>query len=223
MRREPAPASETELLVRAQRLAGCSLAEMAARHEVAVPIAPVHAKGFAGQLLELALGADAGSRPEPDFTGLGIELKSIPLRANGTPAESTYLCVATLQPEPGSRWETSLVHRKLRRVLWVPVESDTGRGIGARRIGWPVLWSPSAAQERVLRSDWEELMMLIATGQLESLDARMGQALQLRPKGANGRALVRSHGHDGAPARTLPRGFYLRPTFTHRILADAVP
>ena len=221
MRREPAPATETELLARARGLVGLSLAELAARNEVQVPAEPRRAKGFAGQLLELALGADAGSLPVPDFTGLGVELKTIPLRTNGVPAESTYLCVAQLQERAGLAWEDSLVYQKLRRVLWMPVEASDGQAPGARRIGWPTLWSPSAAEEQLLRADWEEISGLIATGRLEEVDARMGRALQLRPKAASGRALTQAPTADGQPGWTLPRGYYLRPSFTAALLERA--
>ena len=221
MRRESAPSSETELLSRARALVGLSLAELAARQQVDVPEEARRAKGFAGQLLELALGADAGSLPMPDFTGLGVELKTVPLRDDGAPAESTYLCVAQLNDPQDRRWEDSLVYRKLRRVLWVPIEASKGRLPGARRLGWPTLWSPSPDEDAQLRCDWEEISLLIATGRLEEVDARMGSVLQLRPKAANGRSLTQAPAADGVPGMTLPRGYYLRPTFTAALLQRA--
>jgi DNA mismatch repair endonuclease MutH len=38
-------------------------------------------KGWIGILLELWLGASAGSKPEQDFAALGVELKTIPVTA----------------------------------------------------------------------------------------------------------------------------------------------
>lgn len=223
MRREPAPASEAELLARARGLVGLSLRELAQRQQVETPSDPRRAKGFAGKLLELALGADAGSLPKPDFTALGVELKTIPLKEDGLPAESTYLCVASLGARARAAWEDSIVCRKLQRVLWMPVEASRGKAPGARRLGWPLLWSPSAAETAVLRADWEEINTLIATGGLDEVDARMGRALQLRPKAANGRALMRSATAEGEPGWTLPRGFYLRPSFTAQVLRRSAP
>ena len=221
MRREPAPGSEAALLSRARALVGLNLAELAERQQVEVPAEPRRAKGFAGQLLELALGADAGSLPVPDFTALGVELKTIPLRDDGSPAESTYLCVAPLHDRSGLAWEESPVYLKLRRVLWIPVEASRGQAPGARRIGWPTLWSPSAAEDELLRNDWEEITTLIATGRLEEVDSRMGRALQLRPKAASGRTLTQVPTADGSPGWTLPRGYYLRPSFTAALLQRA--
>jgi len=212
------PRSERELLERAEQLAGLPLGALAARVGVTLPLAMRQAKGHAGTLLELALGADAASRPQPDFSGLGIELKSIPVNALGAPTESTYLCIAPLRGAVGQRFEDSIAWRKLRRILWVPIESEPALPLAERRIGWPLLWSPDPQQARTLREDWEELMELIATGSFAQLDARVGQYLQIRPKAANARALAPSFDSAGLPAATLPRGFYLRARLTRSIL-----
>ncbi|MSQ66630.1 MAG: DNA mismatch repair endonuclease MutH [Gammaproteobacteria bacterium] len=216
------PRSEAELLQRAQALAGLTIGGLARDCALVVPTEPRRAKGFAGVLLEIALGADAGSRPAPDFTGLGVELKTIPVDPTGVPRESTYLCIAPLRNASGARWEDSLARRKLARVLWIPLESGVGVGPAQRRIGWPVLWSPSAADLAQLRADWEELMTLLATGQMSQLDARLGRFLQIRPKAAHARALAPSADERGAPSADLPRGFYLRARFTRAVLASGL-
>ncbi len=213
-----APASEAELLARARALAGRTLGEIAATHAFRLPPDLRGHKGVIGELLEIALGADAGSRPVPDFEHLGIELKSVPLGRDERPCESTHVCAVALGEITGQRWETSTVRRKLARVLWIPVEARSVRALAARRIGYALLWSPSAEEEQVLRRDWEEHVELIATGRLGEIDARMGTWLQVRPKGANRDALVPAHAADGSPRASLPRGFYLRTAFTRRIL-----
>ncbi len=43
-------------------------------------------------LLELWLGASAGSKPEQDFAALGVELKTIPVDAAGQ-AAGNHLCL----------------------------------------------------------------------------------------------------------------------------------
>jgi DNA mismatch repair protein MutH len=216
--RVPPPRSEEELLERAEQLAGLPLAALAARAGLTLPQDMRQAKGHAGTLLELALGADAASRPQPDFSALGIELKSVPVNALGAPTESTYLCVAPLRGAVGQRFEDSVAWRKLRRILWMPIESEPSLPLAERRIGWPLLWSPDAHQALTLREDWEELMELLSTGSFAELDSRVGKYLQIRPKAANARALAPSFDASGLPAATLPRGFYLRTRLTRRIL-----
>ena len=103
------PTSETELLSRCQRIAGLSLGQLAAELGVDVPENLLKAKGWIGQLLEFTLGSDAGNAPRPDFTALNIELKTLPVNAEGVPQESTFVCVAELLNTAGQTWESSLV------------------------------------------------------------------------------------------------------------------
>ena len=213
------PADRRQLLSNARRLAGMTLQQLAVQTGREAPTVMTHAKGWTGRLLELALGADAGSLAGPDFTRLGIELKTIPVGKHGKPRESTYVCVAQLEPEALQHWESSLVKRKLSEVLWIPVEADKTIAIGLRRIGNPILWRPDAAQEKQLRQDWQELCDRIALGEIDKLSAAQGKYLQIRPKAANAAALTRDKNQTGAASATLPRGFYLRPSFTGAIIA----
>jgi len=218
----PPPRSETELLERAAALSGRTLRDLAAAAGRIVPPDQRRMKGWVGEFIEDLLGADARSLSEPDFRTLGIELKTIPLNARGRPAESTWVCIVPLAGDPES-WEGSGVCRKLSRVLWVPVEGDRSIPLPARRVGSAFLWSPGPAEEIALRADWEELTGMIALGDLESITARHGRWLQIRPKAANARALTRSTDAGGAPLDTLPRGFYLRAAFTAALLRRHAP
>ena len=95
----------------------------------------MRAKGIAGQILEKALGATAGSRAEPDFVALGIELKTIPLDATGKPKESTFVCSISLSAMADTEWEQSTVLKKLSKVLFVPVEAASETPLRDRRVG----------------------------------------------------------------------------------------
>lgn len=209
-----------ELVHAAQQLAGTTLAELAEQQGVTTPASLRKEKGWIGQLLELALGASAGSKPQQDFPELGVELKTLPLAHNGTPLESTFVCTAPLLHQQQISWATSNVHHKLSTVLWVPILGDRQQAVGSRMIGNPWLWHPSADEEQLLQQDWEEIMELIALGRVESISARHGQALQLRPKAANGKSLTPAIGRNGTLIQTRPRGFYLRSSFTQKLLRD---
>lgn len=213
------PENEQILLAQAQKLAGYTLGELAALANLPIPKDLKRDKGWIGVLLELWLGASAGSKPEQDFAALGIELKTIPVDRLGRPLETTFVCVAPLTGNTGVVWETSHVRHKLKRVLWVPVEGERQIPLAERHIGTPLLWAPSEEEEHQLRLDWEELMDLIVLGQVERITARHGEVLQLRPKAANSKALTDAIGADGSPILTLPRGFYLKKNFTAALLA----
>lgn len=215
---KPEPQSEAELMERAHDIAGLSFAELAEEAGMKVPENLKRDKGWVGQLLEWHLGAVAGSKPQQDFTKLGIELKSIPISYTGKPLETTFVCVAPLTGVHGLTWETSHVRNKLSRVLWVPVEGEREIPLSERRVGSPLIWSPNQEEEYILRSDWEELMELIVLGKFDQISARHGEALHLRPKAANAKALTEAYSANGKPIKTLPRGFYLRTQFTEQIL-----
>ncbi|MDU7100507.1 MAG: DNA mismatch repair protein MutH [Enterobacter sp.] len=103
------PSSESQLLLQAQRLAGFSLGELAAMAGLPIPKDLKRDKGWIGMLLELWLGASAGSKPEQDFAALGVELKTIPVDRQGKPLETTFVCVAPLTGNTGVTWEMDMI------------------------------------------------------------------------------------------------------------------
>jgi DNA mismatch repair protein MutH len=214
-----APRTELELLQSAQALAGLSLGELAERLGLGVPADLRRAKGFVGGLLERALGASAGSRALPDFPELCIELKTLPVDRGGMPLESTFVCTIPLAAIGDVEWDDSRVRRKLLRVLWVPVEGERAIPVGARRIGQPLLYRLTPEDEAELRRDWEELAGLIGRGHVESLTGHLGRSLQIRPKAAHSRARRIGFDAEGVPFAALPRGFYLRASFTRALLS----
>ena len=210
-----APESEAELLARCRALAGKTLGQVARELAVAVPPDQKRHKGWTGELAERCLGATASTRAEPDFQLLGVELKTVPIDRRGLPRESTYICTLTLSELTGASWRNSTVKKKLTRVLWLPVEADPALPLRQRRFGEARIWGPTPEQESVLETDWEEIMELVTTGELDRLSSSQGRYLQVRPKAANAAALGP---YD--QGMTLPRGFYLRSSFTRTILCE---
>ena len=212
------PQTLEQLLSQAQSIAGLTFGELADELHIPVPPDLKRDKGWVGMLLERALGATAGSKAEQDFSHLGVELKTLPINAEGYPLETTFVSLAPLVQNSGVKWENSHVRHKLSCVLWMPIEGSRHIPLRERHIGTPILWKPTAEQERQLKQDWEELMDLIVLGKLEQITARIGEVMQLRPKGANSKAITKGIGKYGEVIDTLPLGFYLRKEFTAGIL-----
>ena len=212
------PQTLEQLLSQAQSIAGLTFGELADELHIPVPPDLKRDKGWVGMLLESALGATAGSKAEQDFSHLGVELKTLPINAEGYPLETTFVSLAPLVQNSGVKWENSHVRHKLSCVLWMPIEGSRHIPLRERHIGAPILWKPTAEQERQLKQDWEELMDLIVLGKLDQITARIGEVMQLRPKGANSRAVTKGIGKNGEIIETLPLGFYLRKEFTAQIL-----
>ncbi|OBX78640.1 DNA mismatch repair endonuclease MutH [Haemophilus aegyptius] len=212
------PQTLEQLLAQAQSIAGLTFGELADELHIPVPIDLKRDKGWVGMLLERALGATAGSKAEQDFSHLGVELKTLPINAEGYPLETTFVSLAPLVQNSGVKWENSHVRHKLSCVLWMPIEGSRHIPLRERHIGAPIFWKPTTEQERQLKQDWEELMDLIVLGKLDQITARIGEVMQLRPKGANSRAVTKGIGKNGEIIDTLPLGFYLRKEFTAQIL-----
>ncbi|MDF1678232.1 MAG: DNA mismatch repair endonuclease MutH [Legionellaceae bacterium] len=212
------PQNEAELLARSAEIEGLSFASLAARLSLPVPLDALKRKGWVGGLIERALGTTAGTSAVPDFHQLGIELKTIPLGMRGKPLESTFVTSINLLTIHQETWETSQCYSKLKRVLWVPVEGDKTIPFPHRRIGRGFLWSADACDASILANDWSDLAGMLGRGALTEVDARMGVYLQVRPKAANARALCYGFDEDGQKVLTLPRGFYLRPSFTEKMM-----
>jgi DNA mismatch repair protein MutH len=213
--------STPDLLARAMALEGRTLGELAARVSLSLAGGALRTKGKAGTVVERLLGATGGSAAVPDFPALGVELKTIPVREDGRPRESTFVCAFSLADADREEWASSWVRRKLACVLWVPVLTPAGSALADRRIGRALLWAPTPAQEAVLAADFATIMGLVGVGRVEALDARTGRWLQARPKAAHGRVRTLAYGPDDERIEALPRGFYLRARFTGAILQDA--
>ncbi|KTC86813.1 DNA mismatch repair endonuclease MutH [Legionella brunensis] len=209
--------NESELLERCAIIEGLSFLQLAALLQINIPENSKR-KGWTGLAIELALGTTAGTKSLPDFSDLGIELKTLPLNNHGKSAESTFVTSIPLLTIHQQQWLTSQCYAKLKRVLWIPIEGAREIPFEQRRIGRGFLWSPSEADERILANDWQELVFMISSGRLEEINAKFGQYLQVRPKAANAKSLCYGFDEEGNKVLTLPRGFYLRSNFTTQIM-----
>jgi DNA mismatch repair protein MutH len=180
-------------------------------------------KGGVGQRLERALGL----RPQHDDVddpASGVEVKTLPFRLDGAGrprvAEATYVTAATATDLVRETWATSRARRKLRRVLFIPVERTRG-GVG--RIGTSFLYEPDAPTWQRLQQDWEDLADLVARGLGFAVSSRRGTILHLRPKARDAAVLTRVDVVDDADVALRPQGFYLRRTFTQALVDARFP
>lgn len=211
------PQSFAELNERAAALLGQNLAVLAQQARLRLPDSTLHGKGFTGELIEILLGADAGSDSAPDFSTLGVELKTMPVDGNLMPLESTFICALNLQNLRGVDFWHSVLWHKMQRMLWVFIRAERERPLPERYVAGYYFYRPSGEDLRQLEQDYNELTSLICEGRIEELTAHLGEIVQLRPKAADGTALTPCVGPDGTLIMTRPRGFYLRRSFTSRI------
>lgn len=211
------PETREILMQRAKKLAGLYLSELAEACEFPVPDLK-RDKGWIGRLLEKSLGAFAKNLPVPDFERLEIELKTLPVDRTGRILETTYVTMVPLLDMEERKWESSKVARKLSTVLWVPILSGKELVFSERLVGHSILWSPDPDELRILKKDWHSHIETIRDGYVDAITARDGEVLQIRPKAAKATDRRWSIDEDGDAIMTHPRGFYLRRSFTQKIL-----
>jgi DNA mismatch repair protein MutH len=207
------------LLSHARALIGVTLADLADGLGLPVPVGRVRTKGWSGTIIERELGAGENHRG-PDFAALGVELKTVPVGPDGQPLESTAVCQIDPISIAGESWDTSYARQKLARVLFVAL-TVPGResSVGDRQVTAVKLWSPSPAEDRLLRGDFELFVReYFRRGRSDEITGHQGTALQVRPKGKNAEDRRRGFGPDGAETAVGKCGFYLRPSFVSRIL-----
>jgi DNA mismatch repair protein MutH len=212
-----------DLLAHARALVGVELGELADGLGLPVPAGLVRTKGWSGQIIEHELGVAAGGARGPDFAALGVELKTVPVSPGLAPLESTAVCQIDPVAIAAESWDESYVRAKLARVLFVALEVPPGaRSVGERRVAAVRLWSPDAAQERLLRADFELFVRgFFRRGRSSEITGHLGAALQVRPKGRNAADTRDGYDARGNPARLGKTGFYLRPSFVAAILKTA--
>jgi DNA mismatch repair protein MutH len=214
------PINETVLLRFAEGLSGCSLGELSGIMLKTIPRTLKANKGFIGCLLEEILGARSGNKAQQDFLDIGVELKTIPINKNSVPLELTFICSVPLKKNIGLMWKNSFFYKKIRRVLWIPIQGEKSVPVSDRFIGKPFLWTPNSIQENLIRSDWEELMDLIILGGIEDITAKNGEVLQILKRSRYHSYLTRAIGKNGEVIFTLPRCFYFKKNLTFSILKN---
>jgi len=211
------------LLAHARALVGVELGELADQLGLPEPVGPQAArrsKGWAGQVIERELGVETGGGAGPDFAALGLELKTVPVDERLTPRESTAVCQIDPVAIAGESWETSTARKKLERVLFVALHVPAGtRGVAERRVTAVRLWSPTPAEDALMRADFELFARdYFRRGRSGAITGHLGQVLQVRPKGRNAADLRDGFDEQGQPIRVGKCGFYLRAPFVAGIL-----
>ena len=219
--RQPAPLSCEELMVRASALEGVTIGDIAGAIGATIPKGRRSTKGFIGQLLEKALGADPEALEQPDFPDLGVELKSMPVAESEAlrPVESTFLTSISMAYADRAVWETSRLRHKLQSVLWIPVDGKWRGEIALRRVRTPRLWRPTLEEFEGLKADWMDLMGAIGAGNAAQLTGRDGKYIQVRPKAAHSKVRVAAPSEHSVDMQH-PLAFYMRASATKGILQE---
>ena len=176
------------------------------------PLGPAHSRGDAGRAIEAFFGIPPNSRPEADFPGAGIELKSVPLieKSVGIRVDQrTAIAQINYVDLAAETWDGASVRKKLH-ILFVFFE----RLRDIPKAEWPIvhvaLWLPDPAVELGIRKDWERVRDKVQSGLAHELSEGDGRILGPCTKGVDGQQL-RSQPFNTLKAK--PRAWALKPSF----------
>ncbi|RIY34115.1 hypothetical protein CKF54_01380 [Psittacicella hinzii] len=214
----PAPKSLAELLCYCDNISGKTLEEVATRHNVEMIYTLQENRGWIGNLIEIALGAVAGSKPTQDFANLGVELKTLAINAKGEAKNDIFVSSLPINGYMMQSWENSHLLYKLKKILFVPIEADPSIPLKQRRIGKAFFWSPTIQELQTLKQDWQTIMNFITLQDFEQLKGNIGNILCVRIKALNRNQSISSKDVDGFKINLAPLSFYLRRSFINQIL-----
>ena len=217
------PQTMAELEQRLHLIMGRSIGELTQLSKLNVA-AYATAKGFAGQLVELFLGAHAHNQSGPDFTKLGIELKTVPVGFDLMPQEHTFICAADLAPRHMIPFAQSALFHKMQHMLFVMLLAprNAGLSMGERRILGYFFFDLTGEHRQQVETDYNEMQELLLSHQFDQLTSSLGNVLQLRPRGLPGKDVVAVHDEEGQLIYTKTRGYYLRSSFTRTLLQSFI-
>ena len=211
----PTTATTEEILERASRLVGQPIGDCLSPTRVVREAAPGNLGRF-GHLLESYFNIVPNSSPEPDFSGAGIELKSVPLkRRPGTGGlkakERTSVSMIDYHSLVEEQWQRASVRKKLARILFVFFEHLPGRAIHEFPVLAVELWSPDAALADDLRRDWEVVLHKVSAGLAHEISEGDGRILGAATKGPNAERTVTQ---PRSSIRAKSRAWALKPSLT---------
>ncbi|MFC6276403.1 DNA mismatch repair protein MutH [Psittacicella hinzii] len=212
------PQTWSQLLTYVQALVGKTVEQIADKHQVELIDSLKLNRGWLGNLIEIALGASAGSKPTQDFIDLGLELKTLAINENGKVKSDIFISSLPLNSYMLQDWQLSHVLYKLKRILFIPVENNPEIPLAQRRIGKGFIWSPNAQQLATLEADWKSIMEIITQRDFTALKSNLGSALCVRVKALNTQQSNTFNDIDLHSINLPPLSFYLRRNFVNEIL-----
>jgi len=179
-------------------------------------------KGFSGNLVNLLLGADAGSDPEPDISSLGIEIKTIPIGDGPTVQWPTKVTSLNYSDLAVTSWPESALFHKLRAVLFVPIVKYDRNSPERWYIRRPFMWLPSKPILVQFEKDYNSIRNLVREhkfGDIHSGKPPGGQGvfLMAKPNAAKGN-VRRVYEVNGEKFSLQPKAWMLRESFTQPIV-----
>jgi DNA mismatch repair protein MutH len=173
-------------------------------------------KSAAAGVLRAYLGVKPKGR-SADFQRFGVEIKTVPVDSSGRPVESTSFPTFIHEELAFETWEDSDLLGRLNRILFILIERAKGQPQEEAVVRRAFFWSPSEAELRAIRMEWEQFRDLIVQGHAAHLPkASETVYIHVRPKGRDARD------RDLAPGGVdvIRKCFWLNDRYVERIVDE---
>jgi DNA mismatch repair protein MutH len=215
-----------DLLDRISAVQGVPFTELARAHGIEWSKIPSKNKSLAGDIAQVAMGVPRNSRPEPDLSYLGLELKTIPIGEGLRVLERTKLRSLNFQDTYDRVFEGSDIEHKLRSIIFAPIVKYDVEKPEHWYIRSPFIWMPSTDVYRQIKADYDEIRGVIRAGTPEALSSKRpprGQgAFMIASTSGRDREDLTSYVHEEREIRTKRRAWMLRKEFTQQIIDENV-
>lgn len=179
--------------------------------------------GFGHVIEESHFGYEINSNAEPDFKGLGIELKVTPIKQNknGTYSakERLVLNIINYMEEANKTFETSSFWAKNQKLLlmfykWLPkVDPRDFKIVEA------ILYEYPEQDLIIIRRDWEKLNQMINDGKAHLLTEKDFEYLSPCTKGANKNSMREQPFND---VKAKQRAYSLKSSYMTSIIREMI-
>src|SRR5688572_2494062 len=175
-----------EVLSRAAEARGVPFAELAKSHGLDWSDYPASRKSLPGLITRAVLGI---------VDDPGFEVRAIPVTTDLKVQERTKVCSLSPNDARTQSWASSQVSKKLRSILFVPIVKPDKALPGDWYLEIPFVWNPSAAIEKQLAADYEEVRALVRGNQPQKISTKepptgQGKYLIANTSGRNAQDLV---------------------------------
>lgn len=225
-----------ELMYLLASIEGVPFIELASEYSLKWSDDPKRRRALAGHLVEQVVDVEKNSRPEPDLTAFGVELKTIPVsieQSRLVVLEDTSVTASQVFAAIQSQaWRNSHLYEKLRTILFVPIVKQDVSAPDLWYVRTPFIWMPSLRAEQQLSEDYESIREAVLTllrnagpGRDRLIDlggSGSGRYLRLGTKGAGGNQRTAFELIGVGEFEEKPRAWYLRKAFTAKLIDENV-
>ncbi len=198
-------------------------------------IQAINGKSAVANIMKKAIGFKSLKSKYKELEQLGIEIKTLPVRASDNrPWESTSFPAFKLKELVKEKWDDSPLSSYLTRILFIPIYREKEKTpIQDRLLGNAFFWSPTDVEESNIIKEWEQYKKEVSNGKCKITKVPWGdkhkevtslskesdtEIIHVRPHGAT---TAGDRDEDDCGNSIVKQSFWLNKKFTQKLLQSS--